>query len=322
MRLGKIPENVWKRSILKRIKYKSPALLLAPAAGENCTRWSVSGQEDLVFTTSSIVGNWDWMGAKAFYRIANHVAAAGGVLSGITVSLLIPDGTEESGLREIMTPLLELAAQNGVDILGTHTEVSSLVEDAVLSLTGVGAVTTASAVRSGGLKPGNDIVMTKYAGATGIAELIGMAKYECLEKHFCRDFLERVMMERQYLSCVKDAQMAGRMGVTAMHSASDAGVFYGLWEIAEASGVGVEIDLKKIPIRQETIEISEVLDANPYSFSSDGVLLVGTPEGTRLVKAYAEEGIPAAVIGTVTENNDRVVINGEDRRFLTPPGRE
>ena len=42
-----------------------------------------------------------------------------------------------------------------------------------------------------------------------------------------------------------------------MHDVTEGGIFGALWEMAEASGVGLEIDLKKIPIRQETVEVCE-----------------------------------------------------------------
>lgn len=89
--------------------------------------------------------------------------------------------------------------------------------------------------------------------------------------------------------------------------------------MGEASGAGLRVDLKKIPIRQETIEICEYFDCNPYLIASDGVLLAGTPDGARLVERFASKDIPAAVIGTVTDGQGRVVINGDETRFLVPP---
>lgn len=59
-----------------------------------------------------------------------------------------------------------------------------------------------------------------------------------------------------------------------MHDVTEGGIFGALWEMAEASGVGLDIDLKKIPIRQETIEICEVYDINPYLLISSGAMLI------------------------------------------------
>lgn len=68
------------------------------------------------------------------------------------------------------------------------------------------------------------------------------------------------------------------------------------------------------------MEICEFFDLNPYMISSEGVLLVGTTEGEKLVAEYEKAGIMAAVVGTVSEGNDRIVRNGDETRFLVPPG--
>lgn len=107
-----------------------------------------------------------------------------------------------------------------------------------------------------------------------------------------------------------------------MHDVTEGGIFGALWEMAEASGVGLEVDLKKIPIRQETIEVCEVFDLNPYMLISSGSMLIGTSHGNRLVEELARAGIHSAVIGFATEGRDRIVRNGNEKRFLEPPKRD
>ena len=69
-----------------------------------------------------------------------------------------------------------------------------------------------------------------------------------------------------------------------MHDLSTGGIFKGLWEIGSGSGLGMNISLKDINIKQETIEITELLDANPYKINSSGSLLMITEDGKSLVK--------------------------------------
>lgn len=92
-----------------------------------------------------------------------------------------------------------------------------------------------------------------------------------------------------------------------------------LWEMAEASGVGLEIDLKKIPVRQETIEVCEFFGINPYQLISSGCMLMAAEDGNLLVRELEKAGIPATIIGKATAGNDRVLLNEEERRFLEPP---
>lgn len=71
-----------------------------------------------------------------------------------------------------------------------------------------------------------------------------------------------------------EAASAIGAGVAAIHDASQGGIFGALWDMAEASGIGLDIDLKKLPIRQDTIEISEFFDINPYKLLSGGSLII------------------------------------------------
>ena len=78
------------------------------------------------------------------------------------------------------------------------------------------------------------------------------------------------------------------------------------------------VNIKKIPVKQETIEICEYFDINPYEIDSAGSLLMVTERGEELVLKLQKAGIPAEVIGKTMPGNDRILINGEERRYLEP----
>lgn len=103
-----------------------------------------------------------------------------------------------------------------------------------------------------------------------------------------------------------------------MHDVTEGGIFGALWEIAAASRVGLEVYLQKIQLKQETVEICEFFDLNPYMLISSGCMLIVTDKANLLVERLKEQGIASAVIGRITEGNDRIVINGDERRYLEP----
>ena len=117
---------------------------------------------------------------------------------------------------------------------------------------------------------------------------------------------------------VKILRIALECGEDALHDISTGGVFAGVWELTSASGLGVKIELQKIPVWQETIEVSEVFDINPYMLDGTGSLLIVTNNGERLVDVLEEKGINASVIGIITSDKNRVLINGDETRFLEP----
>ena len=117
-----------------------------------------------------------------------------------------------------------------------------------------------------------------------------------------------------------EAAIALKSGVYAMHDVRNGGVFGELWELSQKMGVGLCIDLKKIPVRQETIEVCEFYRLNPYELLSGGALLMAADSGAELVEALAREGIPAFVIGRTKARNDKIIVNQDETRYLEPPG--
>ena len=83
--------------------------------------------------------------------------------------------------------------------------------------------------------------------------------------------------------------------------------------------MGLDVDLKKIPIRQETVEVCEQFGLNPYLLMSSGAMLIGTEQGEILVRKLQEAGIPGTVIGQAVEGSSRILRNGEEIRYLDRP---
>ncbi len=107
--------------------------------------------------------------------------------------------------------------------------------------------------------------------------------------------------------------------VTAMQQIGSGGIFGTLWELAEAAGVGLEVDLKKMSIRQETVEVCEYYHLNPYRMTSTGAVLMIAEHGERLIQTLQEEGVRASMLGVTTAGNARVVTSEGERRFLDRP---
>ena len=72
-------------------------------------------------------------------------------------------------------------------------------------------------------------------------------------------------------------------------------------------------------ICQETVEICEYFQLNPYQLTSTGSVLILTERGEELVEAYKEMGIQASLLGKTTENKARTILGGEEVRYLDRP---
>lgn len=317
MEIGKVPENVLKRSVFKKLTVKRPEVVVHAGVGEDCAVLAPTG-DALVLSTDPITGTAKDIGKLAFHITANDIASSGAELVGLLLTIIFPPDNTEEELKQIMKDVTELAAEYNVEILGGHTEVSAAVNQTLVSVTGVGRIAPGKMITTSGLKPGQDLVVTKWIGLEGTSILAAEKEKELLAK-LPAELVETARDFGKLLSVVPDGRVAMEIGVSAMHDVTEGGIFGALWEMAAASGVGLEVDLRKIPIRQETIEVCEVFDINPYMLISSGAMLIGTDHGSQLVEALKHAGIHGAVIGRATEGNDRVILNGEERRFLEPP---
>lgn len=313
MKQGKVPENVLKRSILNKLTYKRSEVSCGASVGEDCACLRLEESENTVLSTNPSAGN-----LRAIISAANNVASAGAEPFAVSISLLLPEGFEEEDLKKLMTDITALTDSLKLQVMGGHTEVSKAVNSFCLNATVAGRVKKGEFLKTGGAKPGDDVVITKWIGLEGTAILAKEREEELLKKFPSKYIYDSKNFDK-FLSVVPEAATAIKSGVTAMHDVTKGGVFSGLWELAESSGVGLLIDLRKIPVKQETIEICNYFDINPYELTSMGALLCTSHDGNRLVLELAKEGIEATVIGKVTDNNDRVLINGENKRFLEPP---
>lgn len=319
MEIGKVPENILKRAVFKQLHHRRPEVILRPGVGEDCSAVAVGEDEALVFSTDPITGTDKGIGTLAVHITANDLASSGAEPIGILTSIILSEYTEEPDLRRIMMEIEEACNELSIEVMGGHTEVSDVVKRPVITVTGVGKVKKDKLISTGGLRPGDELVMTKWAGIEGTS-IIAAEKEDILKKTLPKELIDEAVSYKKLLSVVPEARIAAECGATAMHDVTEGGIFGALWEIGAASGVGIIADLRKIPIKQETIEICEVFDINPYMLISSGSMLIGCPQGNLLVEKLMQNGINAVVIGRATEGNDRIVVNGDETRYLGPAG--
>ncbi len=318
LKTGKVPEAVLKRSIIKQIKTRRSEILVGAGVGEDCAAIELADDEIFVTSTDPITGTSHDIGSLSVHVTANDIASSGAEVIGIMLSVLLPEGTEEEELKMIMQQVEEVCSRLNIQTVGGHTEVTSVVNQPVITATGIGKVKKDRLITTSGACVGDDVVVTKWIGLEGTS-IIAKEKEERLNRRFSPRFVKTAKDFSDYLSVVEDAKLAVSVGVSAMHDVTEGGILGALWEIAESSKKGLEINLLDIPVRQETVEICEEFGINPYGLISSGSMLITTPRGSDVVKCLKDAGINAAVIGKVTEGNDRVLLGGDSKRFLEPP---
>jgi len=323
MKSGKLAETVLKRSVLNEIKqqkeYKSAAI------GSDCAFFSVREGDLIVWRSqeAAVAVQADMVSlSQLVMKCANNLAAAGATPISAQIAVMLPENIEESLVKELVLQMVLTCNELGVELTGGDTNVSYAVNAPIATVTMMGTADKNKVRTLKDAKAGQDIVVSKWIGLEGTAILARACREELLAR-YPEYLVDEAMNFEKDLLVGKEALVAVSSGVGAMHDLSQGGIFGGIWELAEGSGLGLTADLRKIPIRQETVEVCEVCGVNPYEMRSGGSLLMTADDGEALVQALAKEQIPATVIGKLTDSRDRILINEEEVRYLTrPDGRD
>jgi len=169
----------------------------------------------------------------------------------------------------------------------------------------VGVVSKERFVTSHAAQPGDQIIMTKTAGIEGTAVLATDFPYR-LRKMGMRT-LKRAKSLQSRISVVADAMVAMRAGgVRAMHDPTEGGLLQGVWELAEASKVGVVIYESRITVLPETRLVCSALQVDPLRLMSSGCLLIVADKrkSNGILRMLRKHGIAANIIGAVTARSE------------------
>lgn len=317
MKTGKLPEHTLKRSVLNTIRYRNRDTMVRGGIGHD---GAVIG--DMVTSMASTAFCYTGNESYALHNALNNVIASGGKPYGATITVLLPEHSEEADLRRIMDNLSRESEACKIEILGGHTELVSTVVSPTIVVTAFGH--RIWNLRYDSVKPEMDIVMTKWTGIYGGALLAKLKKDELVTR-YPESYIKKAESYMDYISLMPELSgMEAAVAVYpdcifAAHDVSNGGVFGALWQLLSACDCGGQMELSKIYMKQEIIEVCEYFDINPYMMNGQGSLLLISNQGEFLVEQFHQAGVEASVIGKTTKNKDRKVIIGEEERFLVPP---
>lgn len=317
MKAGKISEVQCKRSVLKWIPPKGEQVIQGAGIGHDYGALQLTDDCQLVTVLSTITFDIRQPEKYAFYKALNKLELSGGQPLAIMVNAMLPARGNEARIRELTKHLADLCVQTGVEYLGGHTELLEELRSPVITVVAYGRRLKTPEYSPREIKAGQEILMIGSTAAEATAILAENMQTE-LNARYTLDYIQGASRLGEQLSLHSALLAAQKETITYMHDISTGGVFAALWEVGEAGDCGIEAEIKAIPIRQETVEVCEFFDINPYMALGGGAVLLVTPKEETAYNLQ-QAGIFAVRIGQTTESNDRVIRQGEDFRYLTPP---
>jgi hydrogenase expression/formation protein HypE len=229
----------------------------------------------LAFTTDSYVVDPLFfpggdIGTLAINGTVNDLAVGGAKPLYLTCSVILEEGLSIDVLRQVATSMKTAATIAGVQIVTGDTKVvqRGSADKLFINTAGIGVVRSNIAPAATSLQPGDAILINGELGNHGAAILIARGEL-ALETDIASDC--------QPLNGLVDRILDVCPDVRAMRDATRGGLATVLNEFAQSSGVGIQLEERSLPIREEVQGVCELLGLDPLYLANEGKLVVVVP---------------------------------------------
>lgn len=322
---GKLPAALLAQ-LLDTLPTAHPQLQLGPSIGEDAALIALSGVDScaplLAAKSDPITFATDEIGYYAVSVCANDLAVCGARPQFYLPTVLLPEGATPADAERIFRQIGAACRELEIAVVGGHTEVTGAVNQPVIAGTLLGAVVPEKVVRTGGCQPGDQILLAGSAAIEGTSIIAREKRADLLARGWqpqeldaAADFLYTPGIRVQAPAL---AAADGEL-VTAMHDPTEGGVATGLWELADASGCGLEVALDAVPVARLTARLCAAFGLDPVgTIASGGLLATAPPKNVdRLLDCWQAVGWQGRVIGQVLGRGEEVyALRGGERTAL------
>jgi hydrogenase expression/formation protein HypE len=329
--IGKISPEIFEELIFPQLGKKDRRVLVGPQHGVDVGIVDLGGGKVMATTTDPvfILPQYGWERAAWF---AIHILVSDAVTSGLppkylTIDLNLPRSMTKEALEIIWSTIHRECKQMGIAVISGHT---ARYDGCDYPMVG-GATVICIGMKKDYVAPtmagvGDLVIVTKGAAieATGLfaATFRGL-----IAEKFGEEFAKSAEKIFYQMSVVEDALTAvsvgvRKKGVTAMHDATECGVWGGLFEIARASGVGMRISKEKVVVLPEVEKICAEFGMDPYTSISEGTLIITckAKKAEAVIEVLAKKGIRSSIVGEVVGQRKgiKLVEKGNERTLEHP----
>lgn len=232
----------------------------------------------------------------------------------LTCAVILEDGVPRALLERIWASIRVACDEAGTTVVTGDTKVMRHGELDQIALATTGVALTSRVVPDRGLTPGDVLLVTGTMGDHGLA-ILATRRELALETRLVSD----VAPLNGLIRC---ALAAGGTGVVAMKDPTRGGLASALREMAGKSGVGIVLDERAVPVRDDARAVGELLGIDPLVVANEGKAVIGVRrEVAELVLEVLRAhplGRDAAIVGScVAERPGHVIVEtGFGRRLL------
>ncbi len=310
--IGKVSQEIFDEIILPQLGHHRASVLVGPRHGVDVGVVDLGNNQVMVTTTDPIFVvppyGWERSGWFAIHILASDAATSGLAPNYITIDLNMPLSINRDDFEILWGVMHQECDKIGMSIISGHT---GRYEGCEYPMVGGATVICIGPkdqyVTPAMARPGDLIIITKGAAI----EASGLFAVTFPDK-VAQRYGEKVAREAEnifwQMSVVNDALTAVKVGVrdngvTAMHDATECGVWGGLFEVAQASKVGMVIDKEKIIVQETVQKVCDLFEIDPFSSISEGTLIITCRphKAQEVVQRLSDQGILSSIVGEIVD---------------------
>src|SRR5436189_472956 len=281
--MGKVSRAFFENVIARHLGVKRQEVVVGPANDVDVGVVLLVDGRALVSPPdpSYIVPQYGWERAAwfAFHILASDLTTSGVAPQYVTMDWNLPMDIEDEQIETMLRIMDRECKKYGASIVTGHT---GRYEGCAYPMVG-GATFLAIAPKDGWVtanmaRPGNHLLVTKTAALEATA-ILSNTFPDVVERRLGADVTKDARALFESMSTVDDALAAASAGlrgggVWAMHDATEGGVRNAVWEMAQASGLGVDVNLARVPVDPAVAAVSKVFGMDPLDAISEGTLVI------------------------------------------------
>ena len=329
--IGKVSSEIFEEVILPRLGRKRPEILVGPRHGVDVGVVDLGNGQVMVATTDPIFVvppyGWERSGWFAVHILASDAATSGIPPAYITMDLNLPLSITRDDFEALWTVMHRECDRIGMSVITGHTGRYEGCEYPMIGgATVIGIGPKDRYVTPNMAREGDSVILTKGA-AIEAAGLFAVTFPQRVAERYGESVAREAEEIFWQMSVVEDALTAVSVGVrengvTSMHDATECGVWGGLCEVAQASGVGMTIDKEKIILQDAVEKVCDLFGIDPYSSISEGTLIITCRphKAKEVMRRLRDKRIPASMVGEIVDarHGMRVFENGKSKELTHP----
>ncbi len=244
------------------------------------------------FVVTPLIFKGGDIGKLAVCGTVNDLLMMGAKPLYLTSAYILEEGLELDTLDKVAASMAETSRKTGVNIVAGDTKVIEGNGGLMINTTGIGIIPPGRDISASNLSEGDAVLVSGFLG----------------DHHACilsarMDLINDIESDCAPLNTLVDALFDSGVTVKAMRDITRGGLGTMLNELANTSGVGIEIKEESIPVRDNVRGFCDILGLDPLYMGNEGKMLsvVRGEDADKALEALrsTELGRDAAIVGRV-----------------------